>query len=97
MVKICLNYYIINVAFCKVRTILLTPPIREKNKPYYEGGDFMESSSSFNIGKLNVKLGETHLHIAYGVNGWNANIAYSHIQKVVKYIVEKMQVTETTV
>ena len=57
----------------------------------------MESSSNFNIGKLNIKLGETHLHLTYGENVWNANIAYSHIKKAVKFIVEKMQVTETTV
>ena len=57
----------------------------------------MESSSSFNIGKLNVRIDETHLHLTYGENVWNANIAYSHIKKAVKFIVEKMQVTETTV
>ena len=57
----------------------------------------MESSSNFNIGKLNIKLDETHLHLTYGENGWNANIAYSHINKAVKFIVEKLQVTDTVV
>lgn len=80
-----------------MQAILLTPLIREKNTHCYEGGNFMLSSSSFNIGKLNIKLGETHLHLTYGKNDWNADIAYSHIKKVVKYIVEKLQVTETTV
>ena len=57
----------------------------------------MESNSNFNIGKLNIKLDETHLHLSYGENGWNANIAYSHINKAVKFIVEKLQVTDTAV
>ena len=57
----------------------------------------MGSSSSFNIGKLNIQIGDTHLHLTYGMNDWSADIAYSHIKKVVKYIVEKLQVTETTV
>ena len=57
----------------------------------------MESSSNFNIGKLNIRIGETHLQLKHSENGWNANIAYSHIKKAVKFIVEKMQVTETTV
>ena len=57
----------------------------------------MESSSSFNIGKLNVRIDETHLHLTYGENGWNANIAYSHIKKAVKFIVEKLQATATIV
>ena len=60
----------------------------------YEGGDFVESSSSFNIGKLNIRIGETHLQLTHDVNGWNANIAYSHIKKVVKFIVEKLQETK---
>ena len=57
----------------------------------------MESSSSFNIGKLNIKLGETHLHLTYGKNDWNADIAHSHIKKVVKFIVEKLQETKAIV
>ena len=54
----------------------------------------MESSSSFIIGKLNIRIDETHLHLTYGENGWNANIAYSHIKKAVKYIVKKLQETK---
>ena len=80
-----------------MQAILLTPPIREKNKSCYEGGDFVESSSNFNIGKLNIKIGETHLQLTHSENGWNANIAYSHIKKAVKYIVEKLQETKTIV
>ena len=57
----------------------------------------MESSSSFNIGKLNIRIGETHLQLTHSENGWNANIAYSHIKKAVKYIVEKLQETKTIV
>ena len=57
----------------------------------------MESSSSFNIGMLNIRIGETHLHLTYGENGWNANIAYSDIKKAVKYIVEKLQETKVIV
>ena len=57
----------------------------------------MESSSNFNIGKLNIKLDETHLQLTYGENVWNANIAYSHIKKAVKFIIEKLRVTDTTV
>lgn len=63
----------------------------------YEGGDFVNPSSSFNIGKLNIQIDETHLYLTYGENVWNANIAYSHIKKAVKLIVEKLQVTGTTV
>ena len=57
----------------------------------------MKSSSNFNIGKLNIKFDETHLHLTYGENVWNANIAYSHIKKAVKFIIEKLRVTDTTV
>lgn len=57
----------------------------------------MESSSSFNIGKLNIRIGETHLQLTHSENGWNANIAYSDIKKVVKYIVEKLQETKAIV
>lgn len=57
----------------------------------------MESSSSFNIGKLNIRIGETHLQLTHSGNGWNANIAYSDIKKAVKYIVEKLQETKAIV
>ena len=80
-----------------MQDILLTPPIREENKPCYEGGDFVESSSSFNIGKLNIIIGETHLQLTHSENGWSANISYSHIKKVVKYIVEKLKETKVIV
>ena len=57
----------------------------------------MESNSSFNIGKLNIRIGETHLQLTHSENGWNANIAYSDIKKAVKYIVEKLQETKAIV
>ena len=57
----------------------------------------MESSSSFNIGKLNIIIGETHLQLTHSENGWNATIAYSHIKKAVKYIIEKLQETKAIV
>ena len=57
----------------------------------------MELSSSFNIGKLNIIIGETHLQLTHSENGWNANIAFPHIKKVVKFIVKKLQGTKAIV
>lgn len=71
--------------------------IREKNKFCYEEVKFMKPTSSFKIGNLKIKLGETHLHLSYGNKGLSANIAYSHIRKVAKFIIEKLQDTKSIV
>ena len=51
----------------------------------------MKPTSSFKIGNLKIKLGETHLHLCYGNKGLSAHIAYSHIRKVAKFIIEKLK------
>ena len=57
----------------------------------------MNSNANFNIGKLNIKLDETHLHLTYSVDRLNASIAYSDIMKAVKFIIEKLQAKDVTV
>ena len=75
----------------------MTFSICEKNKSFYEGGDFVNSNENFNIGKLKIRIGETRLHLTYGQDAWNFDIKYSTIMKAVKNIVEKLQAKDVTV